>query len=355
MSTDRQSLRELIASNMDPGDEVDDTPESTLGEPEQVQAESVAEPDSSPPEETRKAEEVEKAWEEHEKAKKGKAVKAKASEEDEIIAPPGEMDEEGKKAFAQLPPGLKKFFSKRYHELRSDHTRKTQEASEIRKRYAALDEAVGQYADEYAREGIDVPTLVKRAIAWDRLQKQDPIEWARQTLAAAGVDPSELVEGAQPQSQHYAPQSPRDPRMDQVLGYIQNQEAKRQAEAIEQINQVVARFIQDKPFFKDPGTASRIEELMAPKIEALTIENPNASHLDRLEIAYKRVINENDDLRALAEQAEQRKKLQQEAAHSQRAFNAAASVTGGPGVGSPSYKPASLREAVALAMDGRLN
>lgn len=300
--------------------------------------------------------EKEAAWKqfEEQKTKQSGETEAKASPkvEEELIVAPGDLDDDAKKTFETLPIEHKRFISKRYHDLRSDYSRKTTELANERKAIEAIKSAVDEGTlNELQREGVGLHDLVRRSVAWRKLERQDPREAARQYLEAVGVDLSELAEDHTPRAQSQLPPELMSELMESRK--FREQFARQQeAEKLESANSNVASWMKDKPLFRDPGTAAEIEAEMVPIVKALKQENPTAQPADLLERAYNYVANGNPRFRQVLEQADKRRQLEQQTASATRA-RAGSDLVGGPG-GSPTTKPRGLRAIIEAAMDGRL-
>lgn len=88
------------------------------------------------------------------KAQKGKAPK---DDFDPELLPPERLSERGRKAFQNLPPGLRREVHKSVREVEAMATRATQEARAELKEWAPLREAIAPIARRWADFGISLP------------------------------------------------------------------------------------------------------------------------------------------------------------------------------------------------------
>lgn len=272
------------------------------------------------------------------------------------MVPPADMNAAEKEAFLNPTPSnahiLQSYLNRRAYETRSDYSRKMQEVEQLKRQSAGLYDTLKQYEDEYARDGIAISDVAKRAIAWDRSMQTNPMETALDWLDSYGISVNDLLN--QPQQQQQPP------------NYLTREEAERIAEdryralqadqekkSLEYYNQqVVNSFMNSKPLFKDPETASQLEAEMAPVVQALNQTGRYSSPDQVLETAYNYVVNGNPTFSSLVSKMTAGQAIQQQQATVQKAKQAAKSISGSAGSGSPRIVAKSLRENLQRRMSG---
>lgn len=271
-------------------------------------------------------------------------------------APPADMNAAEKEAFLNPTPAnahiLQSYLNRRAYETRSDYSRKMQEVEQLKKQTAGLYETIKQYEDEYAKDGISIADVTKRAVAWDKAMQTNPIETALDWLDSYGVRLEEL--------QSYQPQEQQPPQ------YLTREEAERIAEeryqsiqseqqkkAIEYYNQqVVNSFMSNKPLFRDPETAAQLEAEMAPVVQALNATGRYSSPEQVLETAYNYVVNGNPTFSGLVQKMAAKPVIEQQQAAVQKAKQAAKSISGSAGSGTPRVVAKNLRDNLQRRMGG---
>jgi len=267
-----------------------------------------------------------------------------------MIAPPADMNAAEKQAFSKLTPEMQQYLSRRSYEQRADYSRKTMEASAKEKELSDIYSVVTPaLRDEYARQGIAVPDLVRRAVAWDKAFKTDRLGTAMEYLEAYGIHPSELLDGQhqngyQQESPEYLTREEAEALADERIA--KQFEQMQQSSIVENNYNVVQGFIQSKPLFKDIGTAAQLEAEMAPIVVGLRQSNPSAPVQEILETAYNYVTKGHPTFSALASQQSARSDSERLHAEAQKAKEASRSISGGPGTGSPKVKIKDSRESL---------
>jgi hypothetical protein len=273
-----------------------------------------------------------------------------------LLAPPADMNAAEKEAFLNPTNAnahiLQAYLNRRAYETRSDYSRKMQEVEQLKRQTAGLYDTIKQYEDEYAKDGISIADVTKRAVAWDKAMQQNPVATALDWLDSYGVKLEDL-QGYQPPEQQ-APQ------------YLTRQEAERIAEeryqaiqseqqkkAVEYYNQqVVNSFMNNKPLFKDPETAAQLEAEMAPVVQALNATGRYSSPEQVLETAYNYVVNGNPTFSGLVQKMTAKPVIEQQQAAVQKAKQAAKSISGSAGSGSPRIVAKTLRDNLQRRMGG---
>jgi hypothetical protein len=262
------------------------------------------------------------------------------------LAPPADMNAIEKDAFLNPTPAnahvLQSYLNRRAYETRSDYSRKMQEVEQLKRQTSGLYETIKQYEDEYARDGISIADVTRRAVAWDKAMQTNPVETALDWLNSYGINPQDL--------NNYQPQQAQQPQ------YLTREDAERIAEerfqsiqsenekkALEYYNQqVVNSFMNNKPLFRDPETASQLEAEMAPVVQALNATGRYSSPEQVLETAYNYVVNGNPTFSGLVQKMTAKPAIQQQQAVAQKAKQAAKSISGSAGSGTPRVQSKSI-------------
>lgn len=273
------------------------------------------------------------------------------------LAPPADMNKAEREAFLNPTTDnshiLQSYLNRRAYEQRSDYGRKMQEVESLRQQNQSIYDVIKEHQDEYAKMGIGVHDAVRSSIAWDRAMRANPVQTALEYLNAYGVHVEDLT--AFYEHNRQTPQN-----------YLTKEEAERIAEdriksmmadqqkmAVEYMNQrVVESFISQKPLFRDPETASQLEAEMAPVVEALSKTGRYSSPDQILETAYNYVVNGNPTFSGLNQKLTAKPIVEQQQAAVQKAKQAAKSITGSAGSGSPRIVTKDIRDNLRRRMTG---
>ena len=274
-----------------------------------------------------------------------------------LLVPPSDMNAAEKEAFlnpsAQNAHVLQQYLNRRAYETRMQYDRKMQEVNQLHKQNQTVYDAIKQYEEDYAREGISLGDIARRSVAWDRAMKSDRVGTALEWLQSYGIDPNELLN----QQQDYQ-QAP--------VEYLTKEDAERIAaekyeaiareqdkKALELYNQrVVELFMNGKPLFKDPETASQLEAEMAPVVQALNSTGRYSSAEEVLETAYNYVVNGNPTFSGIMQKMTTAPVIQQQQAVAQKAKQAAKSISGSAGSGTPRVHAQTIRDNLRRRFQG---
>lgn len=274
--------------------------------------------------------------------------------EHEAIVPPADMSNEEKANWSKLPPEAQKYLSRRAYEMRANFTRKAQEMGARERELGGILEAVAPVQDEFARNGISTADVVRRAIAWDKAFKSDPVQAARQYLDSYGIDPSELLNG-EPVQNSPQPQLSQEEIKEQIRQEMISEFQRREQEVATHNNyNMVQQFLGSKPLFRDPGTAEQIEAAMAPIVAGLRQSNPELPVLEILDRAYNYVTRGDPQFSSLQQKLDAKAEAERAKVEAEKAMQASRSISGGPGSGSPQRKIKSIRENLRLRYRGAL-
>lgn len=278
------------------------------------------------------------------------------TQENPGLLPPADMRKEEKEAFLNPTPAnahiLQGYLNRRAYETRADYSRKMAEVEELRRNASGIYDTIKQYENDYAKQGISIGDIAKRSVAWDQSMRTAPVETALEWLQSYGLTPADLVQQnnyGDPSQQMYQPPQ---------QNYLTREEAERIAEertqailqqqeqkAVEYYNQrVVQSFMNSKPVFKDPETASQIEADMAPVVKALTDTGRYGSPEEILETAYNYVINGNPTYSSLVSKMTAKPVIKEQKAAVEKAKAASRSISGSPGSGTPRIEAKNLRD-----------
>jgi len=286
---------------------------------------------------------------------------APAAQSEQIVyAPPADMNKAEKEAFlnptSENSHVLQGYLNRRAHETRTQYDRKAQELNQLIERNSTVYNTIKQYEEDYAKEGISIQDVAKRSVAWDRAMRNDPLSTAREWLESYGLSPEDLV------GDYQTPVQP----VQQASNYLTREEAERIAEerwqsmhqeqekkAVEYINQkIVESFMNQKPLFRDPETASQLEGEMAPVVRALTQTGRYSSQEEILETAYNYVVNGNPVFANLNQKLQAKPVIQQQMQATQKAKQAAKSISGSAGSGTPRVVTKDIRDNLRRRMTG---
>lgn len=271
------------------------------------------------------------------------------------LAPPADMNAAEKEAFLNPSPAnahvLQSYLNRRAYETRSDYSRKMQEVEKLKQQTSGLYDTIKQYEDDYARQGISITDVTRRAVAWDKAMKTDPINTALDWLNSYGVDINQL-NNYQPeqQPQQYLTKEDAERIAEERIQAIQ---AEQQKSAVDYYNQqVVNSFMNNKPLFRDPETAAQLEAEMAPVVQALTSTGRYSSPEQVLETAYNYVVNGNPTFSGLVSKMTAKPVIQQQQQVVEKAKKAAKSISGTAGSGTPRVTSNNLRDNLRRRFSG---
>lgn len=277
-------------------------------------------------------------------------------QEKPLLAPPADMNAAEKEAFLNPTPAnahiLQSYLNRRAYETRSDYSRKMQEVEQLKKQTTGLYDTIKQYEDEYARDGISIADVAKRAVAWDKAMQTDPVQTALDWLDSYGVRIEDLAGYQQqaPQQPQYLTREDAERIAEERYQSIQSEQQKKAVEYYNQ--QVVNSFMSNKPLFRDPETAAQLEAEMAPVVQALNATGRYSSPEQVLETAYNYVVNGNPTFSGLVQKMAAKPVIEQQQQAVAKAKQAAKSISGSAGSGSPRIVAKSLRDNLQRRMGG---
>ena len=281
-----------------------------------------------------------------------------APSEPTVYAPPSDMNKAEKDAFINPTPEnahiLQSYLNRRAYETRTQYDKKAQELNQLIERNSNVYNTIKQYEEDYAKEGISISDVARRSVAWDRAMKTDPLATAREWLEAYGISPHDLLDEGQtqyqPVQQDYLTRADAERIAEERLQALQTEQEKK---AVEYMNQkIVESFMNQKPLFRDPETASQLEGEMAPVVKALAQTGRYSSQEEILETAYNYVVNGNPVFANLVQKLQAKPALEQQMQVAQRAKQAAKSISGSAGSGTPRIVTKDIRDNLRRRMSG---
>lgn len=276
---------------------------------------------------------------------------ATPTQERVAIAPPADMRKEEREAFlnptAENAHILQGYLSRRGLETQRYFQQKTTELEQTRQKVAGIYDVVSKYENDYGRQGISLADVTKRSIEWDRAMQANPVQTALEWLDAYGLSVDDLTgyvqQGGQlPEqpAQQYLTAADAERIAQEKIDKLLTQQ--QESVLAHQNYQAVQSFISSKPLFKDPGTASQLEDAMAPIVAALS--NNGQSPQEILETAYQYVTKGNPTFAALAAKLEAPIVVEQKVREAEKAKRATKSISGSAGSGSPRLQTKNLRD-----------
>jgi len=296
-----------------------------------------------------------------EKAEEAPVVSNEVSNQERMVfAPPADMNKAEKEAFLNPTQEnahiLQSYLNRRAYETRNQYDRKAQELNQLIERNSSVYNTIKQYEEEYAKEGIAISDVARRSVAWDRAMKQAPYETAMEWLQAYGISPQELIErqqmtgNDQAMQPEYMTREQAEQLANERWTALQQEQEKK---AVEYMNQkVVESFVSRKPLFRDPETASQLESEMAPVVQALTQTGRYSSAEEILETAYNYVVNGNPVFSGLVQKLNTAPVIQQQKQVVQKAKQAAKSISGSAGSGTPRVQTKDIRDNLRRRFGG---
>lgn len=265
-----------------------------------------------------------------------------------LLAPSDMSAEEKAEWEAANYPKLKSYLARRGFETRAEFVKQTRELENQRKSLGSLNEALARNKDHYILQGNDPAVIFERALKWDQLIQENPIQGLRAYIKAYGVSPQQLL-GGESESSYQTQTQSKSLSQEDIQAQIQKgiQEAiasQQQNAARQQLETTVNRFIASKPVLADPGTRDEVTKAMGPYFQALLASNPSADPEKTLESAYKFALAEHfPDLNA---RLEARATIESQDSEARKALKAGKAVHGSLAAGEPQKKFKGFRDAL---------
>ncbi len=275
-----------------------------------------------------------------------------------ILAPPADMNAAEKEAFLNPTTEnahiLQSYLNRRAYETRSDYSRKMQEAEQLKRQTQGLYDVIQEHEKHYAKAGISLGDVARRAVMWDQEMAKNPVETALEWLDSYGLTVDQLSQHAYQAPQQQQPQYLTKQEAERIAEErYQAIQAEQQKKAMDYYNQqVVQSFMSSKPLFRDPETAAQLEAEMGPVVQALTQTGKYNSAEQVLETAYNYVVNGNPTFSGLLQRVAAKPAIEQQLQVVQKAKQAAKSITGSAGSGSPRVQAKNLRDNLQRRFSG---
>lgn len=281
------------------------------------------------------------------------------------IVPPKSWSKEASNHFASLPRELQEFISKRELEREGDYTSKTQQLARERALIQAEIGKLGPVANlfrermpDFHARGVDPAAWVNQALAIDQMARQDKRAALAHLAQQWGVDPRELAQAQQQQTQQ--PQLPpqyaraiqaQQQKLQQLEQKLTAKEQAEQQARYSRAEQEVQAFAQDQeahPHYQ------AVEKLMTTFAAQMVKERPDTPMKEILQDAYDRATWATPEIRAQILESQGKEKEvreREEAAKRVAAAKKAGSPVNGAPNGKMSTSASSLREELEANWD----
>lgn len=284
-----------------------------------------------------------------------------ARQEGTAYISPADMTPEERDAFSKLTPEMQRYVNRRSYETRTEYTKRMQELSE---RERGVSEWSNLFNDqeraEFVRLGISPTEAARRGAEWDRALRTGNKAAALEFLRTYGFTPEQLQEiqlnGGVPepeQTQQYLTREQAEQIAEEKF-QTQIQKIQDQQRLLVNTN-AVQSFIQSKPEMSDPMTALAVEQAMAGYVVMRAQQAPSEPPQAILQWAYDAALKLEPTLQPLLRQQEAKlasDRVTLETREAQAARQAARSIHGGPGSGTPKLQAKNLRENLRMRFNG---
>jgi hypothetical protein len=291
--------------------------------------------------------ESEKPEKVEEPEKKEVKEESKEDTEDTDIKPPNSWSKERKEQWSQIPKEAREYISKRESEMHKAITAN----DELKQAGKVIREVTMPYRDVFEELKDTKPAdLIKGYLETERtLRRGSPEQKAAligNVIKSYGLDLNLLNNAIQGnvQVQQFQP----DPRLSTLEQRIAQFEAQQQAQQENQKLSVIQQFMSDNNIDE-----SGINEQFLAEVSFTRGSNPSLSEREVLDRALERYQWTNPELRQSLLAKQQTEASKQDTL--KRAKNAASSVSGSPGTGSESDKPAESVAEELRRQFGRAN
>jgi hypothetical protein len=227
------------------------------------------EPEKTP--ETKAASEPDPSSEPSTPAKVEEPAETEASEvresEKDALEPPEKWSDETKTYFRSLDPVGQKFLLEREKDVEGHLTKRTQELSEVQKRYQKLDDVLKPFEAVAKQSGVDIAPHVAQAMQYYMAFQRDPVSTVKALIQANKLTPEALglVEDG------------TDPTIRELRNELEN--TRREIASLKQgtVQATESQFISQINAFKDAKDESgspkhphfdRVRSLMAPLVDS---------------------------------------------------------------------------------------
>lgn len=285
--------------------------------------------------------------------------KVKEQKTDNTPAPtlmPADMDKEEQEAWKGANPKLQNYLSRRAYDMRKELGNAYRQVAQKSQEYQGIDKVIAEHKSYLDKMSVTPVDALRRSIAWEKAIKENPVQGAKQYLAAFGIDPYSLIEDdvldGTPEPQQTESVDPAQIKQEIWNELNQQFEMQRQSQTVEKNYSIVNSWMKDKPLFQDPATASQLEADMAPIVKSIRGSNPQATEEQVLDTAYNYVTKGNDRYAQLLTAWDQRKVAQKNAEKAIQAKQSSRSISGGLQGAAPVKGGLNFRDELRLRMQG---
>jgi predicted phage tail protein len=121
-----------------------------------------------------------------------KSAEAVVEESKDALQPLEKWPDEVKTLFSSLDGKAKQFLLDREKDVESHLTKRTQELSEVQKRYTRLDDVLKPYDEVAKRQGVDLTPHIAQALQHYMAYQRDPASTLKQLIQASQLSPEQL-------------------------------------------------------------------------------------------------------------------------------------------------------------------
>lgn len=224
------------------------------------------------------------------------SAEADAQESTDALEPLERWPEEVKSLFSSLDKQAQQFLLDREKDVESHLTKRTQELSEVQRRYDRLDEVLKPYEEVAKRQGLDLTPHVAAALSHYMAYQRDPASTLKQLIQASQLSPEQLFGG----------EETADPAIRSLRSELE--QTKRELASLKQgQTQVADSAVQSQvEAFKDAKTQTG--ELAHPYFDRVrTLMAPLVAEGKSMEDAYNEVVWAVPEHRQAAEKSAREK------------------------------------------------
>ncbi len=217
------------------------------------------------------------------------------------VLPPSGWDAETKELFNQVSPEIQRQLVKRENDLRRRSDQEVEQARQIQRTYAEIDQALAPRMPELQRLGVKPGEVVSRFMAWQQHLDTNPKQGLRDLAQSYGLDLHQLAqeEAQQPQEPAYVRELRN--QYQQTQGLLQQFQQQTEAQKVQALQNELLGFTQETDA---QGNLVRphlehIVEDMLPYVQHIRATNPNMAPRQILQSAYEKAIWANPSTREL--------------------------------------------------------
>ena len=276
-----------------------------------------------------------------------KTDQAKDAKEEEdatgSLTPPGSWSAEEKAEFTDLPAKAQSAILRREGDRDRAFNQKQAELNQDRQRYAAMDQVIEPFKDNFALNGIDPANLFNQYLAIDRSMSNDPMGTLKMLAGRVGVDLSSLNQEAagEEESPELAAMRRELAETRSMVSSFQTDQTQQQEDAQTQRHNELQGQMEDFALQADSAGAPlhpHFEELRFSMGSLMTAAVKSGAPID-MQTAYDQALwadpGHRGALLAAQKRADKATAEKDRKAHARKAVAAGASVAGSPGGAEP--------------------